>query len=58
MADDAPTPAVPLQLIEGAPDGYCDPVTGVCVVPGAAEPEPTADAGNSATGNDRKGQQG
>lgn len=45
MADDTPTPAVPLQFIGGDPDGYCDPVTGACAVPGAADPEPTADAG-------------
>ncbi|MEV4113841.1 hypothetical protein [Nonomuraea sp. NPDC049695] len=39
MADDPPTPAMELQFIEGAPDGYCDAVTGVCTVPGAATPE-------------------
>ncbi|MFI9836260.1 hypothetical protein ACIHFD_04455 [Nonomuraea sp. NPDC051941] len=33
MADGTPTSAVPLQLIEGDADGYCDPVTGVCVLP-------------------------
>ncbi|MBF8185502.1 hypothetical protein ITP53_07060 [Nonomuraea sp. K274] len=46
MVDETPMPALPLQLIESDPDGYCDPVTGVCAVPGAAKPEPTADDGN------------
>jgi len=38
-------PATPLQLLPDAADGYCDPVTGTCAVPGpaAADDEPTAD---------------
>ncbi len=43
MADTLPT-AVPLQLIEGETDGYCDAVTGVCAVPGAARATPTSEA--------------
>jgi hypothetical protein len=43
MADTLPT-AVPLRLIESETDGYCDPVTGVCAVPGAASATPTCEA--------------
>jgi hypothetical protein len=31
MADNPPA----IQLIGSEPDGYCDPETGVCVLPGA-----------------------
>lgn len=31
--------AGPLRLIESGAAGYCDPVTGLCVLP-AADPEP------------------
>jgi hypothetical protein len=34
MAEATPTPETPLQLIDSDADGYCDPVTGVCAVPG------------------------
>jgi hypothetical protein len=34
MADTTPITAPPLQLIQGQADGYCDPVTGLCVLPG------------------------
>jgi hypothetical protein len=37
MADDT-SPAEPLQLVEVEADGYCDPETGVCVLPGAGTP--------------------
>ncbi|MEU6611905.1 hypothetical protein ABZ922_44070 [Streptomyces shenzhenensis] len=41
MAERAPEPVQPLQILQGEADGYCDPVTGVCAVPGVAPPEPT-----------------
>jgi hypothetical protein len=28
---------IELELVEGEPDGYCDPVTGICVVPAAED---------------------
>jgi hypothetical protein len=31
MADNPPA----IQLIDSEPDGYCDPESGVCVLPGA-----------------------
>ena len=31
MADNPPA----IQLIDSEPDGYCDPESGVCVMPGA-----------------------
>jgi hypothetical protein len=34
--------AGPLRLIESGAAGYCDPVTGLCVLP-AADPEPRGD---------------
>ena len=34
--------AGPLRLIESGAVGYCDPVTGLCVLP-AADPEPRGD---------------
>ena len=40
MADNTPATASPLQFVESEPDGYCDPVTGVCVWPGAATATP------------------
>ena len=36
-----PTTAPKLQLLDTQPDGYCDPVTGVCMLPGATTGEPT-----------------
>ncbi|MFE2943031.1 hypothetical protein ACFXKG_28830 [Streptomyces sp. NPDC059255] len=47
MAETTPGPVAPLQLIESEADGYCDPVTGVCAVPGTALHEPAADQDNS-----------
>lgn len=39
MAETTPSQtAGPLQLLESGPAGYCDPVTGLCVLP-AAVPE-------------------
>jgi hypothetical protein len=40
MADSTP----PLQFVEGEADGYCDPATGVCLVPGAAVVSPATEA--------------
>ena len=38
--------SAPLQILDSVADGYCDPVTGVCMLPGAAPPEvPRGDAG-------------
>ena len=34
----------PLQFVEGEADGYCDPETGLCMVPGAAAASPTTEA--------------
>lgn len=42
MADNTPT--APLQFVESETDGYCDPVTGACAVPGAATATPTSEA--------------
>ena len=40
MTDDAASEAAaPLQMLQGDTDGYCDPVDGVCVLPGATEPQ-------------------
>ena len=49
---EARLPLVPLQLIDGEPEGYCDAETGVCSTPAApsldspksaeAEPAPVA----------------
>jgi hypothetical protein len=44
MADDtAPGAPAPLELLQDDTAGHCDPVTGACVLPGAAsntaEPE-------------------
>ena len=44
MADvTASGPPAPLELLQDDAAGYCDPVTGICVLPGAAsnvaEPE-------------------
>ena len=43
-------PATPLQLLPDAADGYCDPVTGTCAVPGATADgdEPPDDDGADA----------
>jgi len=38
MADTTPIVASPLQFIQGEADGYCDPVTGLCMLPGAPNP--------------------
>ncbi|MFJ9587951.1 hypothetical protein [Streptomyces acidicola] len=50
MAEMTPESVRPLQIIDDEVDGYCDPVTGVCAVPGAAKPEPTTDDDRSDDG--------
>ncbi|MFC3996112.1 hypothetical protein ACFOVU_09320 [Nocardiopsis sediminis] len=44
MAETVPEPPRPLLLVHGEADGYCDPATGLCAVPGTTDPEPIADA--------------
>ncbi|MER7804571.1 hypothetical protein ABTX71_29990 [Streptomyces parvulus] len=39
-APQRPQTTVPLVIMDGVADGYCDPGTGVCVLPGAATPSP------------------
>jgi hypothetical protein len=57
MADIAPITAPPLQLIQGQADGYCDPVTGLCTLPGtsAVAPAPEEDPADElrSTGPDK-----
>jgi hypothetical protein len=49
MAED---PSTPLQFVEAEADGYCDPETGVCILPPIpaqrpeASPAPTANSTN------------
>ena len=43
MAERAAEPAPSLRLVAGAADGYCDPVTGVCTLPGAVPDAVRAD---------------
>ncbi|MFG2776706.1 hypothetical protein ACGFY7_02455 [Streptomyces prunicolor] len=40
MTDDAASEASPpLELLQYDTDGYCDPTAGVCVLPGATDPQ-------------------
>ncbi|MFJ9587993.1 hypothetical protein [Streptomyces acidicola] len=55
MAETTPETPRPLQIIEGEADGYCDPVTGVCAVPGVAQPEQTR-PDSAGGGYDRHGE--
>lgn len=44
--DETPQPVALLQLVVAEPAGYCDPVTGLCVMPEAKEDgEPDGDMG-------------
>ena len=44
---DPPRPLPSLRLIGGEPDGYCDPVTGLCTTPAAASAATTPDASSA-----------
>jgi hypothetical protein len=46
---DTPPTTEPLVLIAGETAGYCDPVTGVCVVPAATTPSEPGEV-HSSTG--------
>jgi hypothetical protein len=42
--DNTTAPAPQLQLLETGPAGYCDPVTGMCALPGTTD-GPVPDGG-------------
>ncbi|MEU1513863.1 hypothetical protein ABZ490_17160 [Streptomyces sp. NPDC005811] len=43
MAETTPEPVAPLRFVQGEADGHCDPVSGVCAVPGAVPTGPADD---------------